>query len=170
MTITSKYRGHCTACNAQILPGDQVNWTKGVKGVTCAACPMPTNGTPVAAAPVVSPELRAALADGQALRARIGGLVHDIKLLDAAALSQRTEIETLRAALAEARSVITQTANERNELRSERDELARNEVTRQAIPVITEAEVKSWFPPDVAAPQMREYAANALDADDDCPI
>jgi SWI/SNF-related matrix-associated actin-dependent regulator 1 of chromatin subfamily A len=38
MLITSKYPGKCTACGGLIAVGDSVSWTKGIKGVTHAAC------------------------------------------------------------------------------------------------------------------------------------
>jgi hypothetical protein len=44
MVITSKYNGKCTACAARVLKGMQVNWVRGVKGVTHADCENPEEG------------------------------------------------------------------------------------------------------------------------------
>lgn len=44
MVITSKYNGKCTACAARVLKGMQVNWVRGVKGVTHADCENPQEG------------------------------------------------------------------------------------------------------------------------------
>jgi hypothetical protein len=156
MTITSKYRGHCTACNAQILPGDQVNWVKGVKGVTCAACPMPTNGTPVAA-PVAS-------ASGQVAN-RLA------ELTAAAAADRRTaaiKIGELEAALVTAR----------DHFRAQRDEIAalKARLAFEAMPVIsgwpTDAEIAVMEAARLATetPSTKERQAIPVITDDDCPI
>lgn len=44
MVITSKYNGKCTACHERVLKGMQVNWVRGVKGVTHADCENPEEG------------------------------------------------------------------------------------------------------------------------------
>jgi hypothetical protein len=140
MTITSKYRGHCTACNAQILPGDQVNWVKGVKGVTCAACPMPTNCTPVAA-PVAS-------ASGQVAN-RLA------ELTAAAAADRRTaaiKIGELEAALVTAR----------DHFRAQRDEIA---ALKARLAAVTEATRLA-----TETPSTKERQAIPVITDDDCPI
>jgi SNF2 family DNA or RNA helicase len=38
MLITSKYDGKCTTCGGIVRAGDRVSWTKGIRGVTHAAC------------------------------------------------------------------------------------------------------------------------------------
>jgi len=39
--ITTRYTAKCQACGMFITVGDTINWTKGIKGVTCAPCPPP---------------------------------------------------------------------------------------------------------------------------------
>jgi len=41
MTIRAKFASHCQHCNATIAEGDLINWVRGVRGVTCARCPLP---------------------------------------------------------------------------------------------------------------------------------
>lgn len=41
MKITSKYNGKCTACKEPVRKGMQVNWVKGVRGVTHVDCDDP---------------------------------------------------------------------------------------------------------------------------------
>jgi hypothetical protein len=36
--IQSKYEGRCKGCKAVIVPGEEVLWTPGEKGVTCLKC------------------------------------------------------------------------------------------------------------------------------------
>lgn len=36
--IQSKYEGRCKGCGKLIVPGEEVLWTPGEKGVTCLAC------------------------------------------------------------------------------------------------------------------------------------
>jgi hypothetical protein len=73
MTIRSQYSSNCTHCRRAITPGDQVNWVKGIKGVTCVACPPPGVQS--------APTLGAALEDGRALRARVGEQERQIETL-----------------------------------------------------------------------------------------
>lgn len=44
MIITSKFNGKCTACKERVLKGMQVNWVRGVRGVTHADCENPEEG------------------------------------------------------------------------------------------------------------------------------
>jgi hypothetical protein len=62
MVITSKYNGKCTACAGRVLKGMQVNWVRGVKGVTHADCENPQEG--MAAEPERF-EFKGARADGE---------------------------------------------------------------------------------------------------------
>lgn len=157
--IVSKYHSDCTACGVHIRPGDRVNWIKGVKGVTCLGCPMPvastTNGakvtTPTSAA---DPQLQAALADGQVLRARIGVLT-----------GERDELRRQLTALAEAAAKL-------------RDELAISQQVRLAqaghILQLTTPDL-AQIAAEKAATQLSsdalvEAANHALALDDDCPI
>jgi hypothetical protein len=125
MTITGKYRTKCQACNAQINPGDQINWVKGVKGVTCVGCPAPrstpANGTPVA--PTLDPALVAALADGQALRARIGTMAAEAEALRTAVRGAAPAIEALRADVARMNAAARDAEITIEGLRKERDRL-----------------------------------------------
>jgi hypothetical protein len=51
MVITSKYNGKCTACAGRVLKGMQVNWVRGVKGVTHTDCENPQEGMDIPAEP-----------------------------------------------------------------------------------------------------------------------
>lgn len=51
MIITSKYDSPCKRCNARIAPGDQCEWTKGLKGVLCLKC-LQASGSPASSPPI----------------------------------------------------------------------------------------------------------------------
>lgn len=57
--ITTRYTAKCQACGMFINVGDTINWTKGIKGVTCALCPPPV-ATPAPAASTVPRQRNAA--------------------------------------------------------------------------------------------------------------
>jgi hypothetical protein len=202
--LNSKFDSKCKACGTAIkgatvqpaYEGDRVRWSKadGVTWVTCLACPhepkakTPANGTPVAASDAA---LLAALADGQALRARIGGLAHDIKLLDAAALDAAATIRALREDVARMNAAAHEAAITIEGLRKERDRLTASlthtqnvlgNVQRERaalvaaghdviddgpelIDVMAPGGVERWLAHDLA-----QIAAEKAATDDDCPI
>jgi hypothetical protein len=177
MTITSKYASVCQSCGCTIIAGDQVNWVKGVKGVTCAACPAP-NVQPAPGA--VAPALQAAFADARALRARIGELEASLAAGREHFRTLRGERDALAASLALTKNVLSDVQRERNELLHAFTAILG---TSTAAPTVTVDDgdlidvmapggVEAWLAHDLAQIAAEKAAKASAPADDtnDCPI
>jgi hypothetical protein len=83
--IRTQYDGSCRTCKSPIEQGDNVRWTKGVKGVVCMSCPDDT------AAPATNANANAEI---KQLNDRLAAAKDKFR-------QQRAEIETLKATLAQ---------------------------------------------------------------------
>jgi hypothetical protein len=167
--ITTRYTAKCQACGMFINVGDTINWTKGIKGVTCAPCPPPV----ASPAPTVPRQRNAAdvIANNAALRTDEASFLH------AQCSALRSERDQLALSVAYAANVAATMQAERDaavarcaELQAMLDDLHRLVVMRgeRADDLLAEIATLKALPPTHA-----EFIAPAnvrTDVDDDCPI
>jgi hypothetical protein len=190
--IVSKYNGSCTACGADVRVGDQVQWIKGVKGVTCLGCPppgsrasmlepRPTNGTTHTSA--ADPQLQAALADGQALRKRIGELQASLVLANETIALQSASLKELARNNDLNEREVTALRVERDGLRKglivhEHDQIVAEKTAQELldgdlIDVMAPGGVERWLEHDlaqIAAEKIAKERQAIPTVTDDCPI
>jgi hypothetical protein len=145
----------CKNCNRRFTVGEDVRWTKG-DGAECVECPASTT-QPAATTPAAKPQPQYPT-DVQSVIDTVAQLVRDRDALtaDATALRARigeqdAEIKHVRGVLAEARSLLARTVNERDEARKERDALIAD---RRVGPL-------AQLPPEAITPAP---------IDDECPL
>lgn len=158
--ITTRYTAKCQACGMFINVGDTINWTKGIKGVTCALCPPPV-ATPAPAASTVPRQRNAAdvIATNDALRSERDQLALAVAYAGNVAATMQAERDAAVARCGELQAML--------------DDLHRLVVMRGERQLKLEAEIahlKARVEHERRQPAIQPDAPTADAPTDDCPF